>query len=184
MTCVVGVVDEGRVILGADSAGSGEDNEIYSISERKVFARGPYLFGITGSYRLGELLHLKAALPDLPDDHDLKPFLVHEFIPAVADTVRKDHLAREGPEILGPKTGFLLGIRGSLWCVTSDLTVFRAGSFASIGSGRLRAYPVLHALEAAGVKPAKRRLELALDATYAYTSDVRRPWQFVESDRT
>ena len=182
MTCIVGVVDEGRVILGADSAGSGKENEIYSLPERKVFARGPYLFGITGSYRLGEVLHFKTELPELPKQHDLKRFLVHELVPAVADAVLKNHCAHEGREILGPRTGFLLGVRGSLWCIISDLTVFQAGSFASMGSGRLRAYPALHALEAAGVTPAKRRLELALEATYAYTSDVRGPWQFVESE--
>ena len=65
---------------------------------------------------------------------------------------------------------------------TSDLTVLPEVDFGAIGSGRLRAYAALHALKAAGIEPAQRRLELALEAAAKYTASVRPPWQFVRSE--
>ena len=182
MTCIVGVIDGGRVILGADSAASCDD-EIYRLPESKVFCNGSYVIGVTGSYKLGELLRFKACLPDPPKgSDDLKPFLVRHLMPVVAEVVRAEGAAHEGLRILGPRTGFMLGCRGQLWHVDPDLTVSREGSFASIGSGRLRAYAALYVLEKAEVGPAKRRLELALEAAAEYTASVRGPWQFVESE--
>ena len=57
----------------------------------------------------------------------------------------------------------------------------REPMFAAIGSGRLRAYGALHALQASGTEPVERRLELALEAAAAYTATVRPPWHFVSS---
>ena len=179
MTCVVGATDGGAVILGADSAaGSGE--EIYTIpAAPKIFARGPYLFGVCGSYRVAQVLRFRAELPDLPTSMDLEPFLVRELVPAIRNAVQAEDVAESGRRLLGEKTTLLLGCKGQLWHVGPDLTVLPEGRFAAIGSGRLRAYAALHALEAAGVEPPRRRLELALEAAAEFTSNVRPPWQFL-----
>lgn len=180
MTCIVGAIEEGRIILGADSAASC-DHEIYRMQERKVFRNGPYVIGVTGSYKIGELLRFKAQLPEPPTDPtDLKPFFVRHLMPKIAGIVRAEGAAHDGRLLLGPRTGLLLGCRGKLWHVDPDLTVLCEGNFASIGSGRLRAYAALYVLEKAGVGPAKRRVELALEAAAEYTASVRGPWQFVE----
>ncbi len=69
--------------------------------------------------------------------------------------------------------------QGQLWHVGPDLTVLREDEFGAIGSGRIRAYSALHALKVAGVEPAERRLELALETAAKYTTSVRPPWHFV-----
>jgi hypothetical protein len=51
MTCIVGLVDGGRVWLGGDSAGvSGWDLTVRA--DRKVFRNGPYVMGFTTSFRM------------------------------------------------------------------------------------------------------------------------------------
>jgi hypothetical protein len=181
MTCVVGSIDGRKLILAADSAG-GNGDEIYTLPARKVFAVGPYLFGVCGSYRLAQVLRYRIELPDPPESADLEAFLVRDLIPALRRAVEQENVVGCGSCSLGQKTCLLLGCRGELWHVGPDFTVLQESPFAAIGSGRLRAYGALHALHAAGVEPAERRLELTLAATAAYTSSVRPPWQFIHSE--
>lgn len=177
MSCIVGITDGETVTFGADSAG-GFGDEIYTLAIHKAFARGPYLFGVCGSMRVGQILRFKVDLPD-PPAADLEPFLVRELAPAIRRALVEEGVAGSGPAILGDKTTILVGCRGQLWTICADLTLVREAPYAAIGSGRLRAYGALHALHAAGVEPVRRQLELALEAAAAYTSNVRPPWHFV-----
>jgi len=64
MTCVVGLVEDGTVYLGGDSAGTSQnDMDIYRTD--KVFTRPPFIFGGAGSYRGIQLLKYELAIPEL-----------------------------------------------------------------------------------------------------------------------
>ncbi len=179
MTCVVGTTDGETVILGADSA-AGNGEEIYTVpAAPKIFVRDPYLVGVCGSYRVAQILRFGAEWPDVPPSADLESFLIRELVPAIRSAVTAEGVAESGRWILGDKTALLFGCRGQLWHVGADLTVLPETGYAAIGSGRLRAYAALHALQAAGVEPPRRRLELALEAAAAFTSNVRPPWHFL-----
>jgi 20S proteasome alpha/beta subunit len=56
MTCIVGIVHEGKVYLGADSAGSTNDF-IATRKEPKAFKINNFGFAYTSSFRMGDLLH-------------------------------------------------------------------------------------------------------------------------------
>ncbi len=73
-----------RVILGADSVGS-NGNEIKTFPNRKVFVRGPYVFGVCGSYRVAQVLRYRAELPEPPAEWDSEAFMVRELVPAIHD---------------------------------------------------------------------------------------------------
>ena len=183
MTCVVGSIDGQSVILGADSAaiGAPDDSEIYTMPEPKVFTCGSYVFGVCGSYRVGQVLRYRAELPEPAPSTDLRSFLVRELVPAIGSLLEAEGVVGSRRTYLGEKVALLLGYQGQLWCITSDLTVLPEVEFGAIGSGRIRAYSALHALKAAGIEPARRRLEIALEATARYTASVRPPWHFVRS---
>lgn len=181
MTGILGTTDGQTILLGADSAGSNDNGEIYTIPAPKVFGCGSYVMGVAGSYRIAQTLRFKADLP-APPATDLEPFLVRHLVPAIAAAVRADGAACHDHEILGSRTTLLLGCRGQLWYIGPDLTVLPEGSFAAIGSGHIRAYAALYALQAAGVEPARRRVELALEAAAEFTTTVRGPWHFVSLD--
>lgn len=180
MTIGLAETDGSELIFAADSAGTDGD-EIHTIDTSKVFARDGYLFAYSGSYRIGQILRHCVELPEVPVAGDVERFLVREVGPAVRSAVEAEGAAAPGQKVLGEKTSILIGVRGQIWCMLPDLTVIPEGPFGAIGSGRLRAYAALHALRAAGFGPARHRIELALEATAAYTSSVRPPWQFVSS---
>jgi len=177
MTVVLADTQDETLIFAADSAASNGD-EIYTIAMPKVFARGSYLFGYTGSYRIGQILRHYVELPE-PPEREAERFLVREAVPILRAAVLEQGAAGPGRDFLGEKTALLVGFRGRTWCIGTDLTVTPEAAYGAIGSGRLRAYGAFHALYAAGVGPARRRLELVLEATAEHTANVRRPWQLV-----
>ena len=65
MSCVVGVVNKGKVWMGADSAASdGED--MVSLTNHKVFFCGPLLIGCVGSIRMTQIIQYRLVVPPLP----------------------------------------------------------------------------------------------------------------------
>lgn len=82
MTCIVGMVEGGRVWIGGDSAGVAE-LELTVRADEKVFTNGPYVFGFTSSFRMGQLLRYKLKPPKPPRFGDLMAFMVNDFIEAV-----------------------------------------------------------------------------------------------------
>ncbi len=181
MSCVTSVIAGTTMAMGADSAASGDGDGIFRIPEPKVFVRDAYLFGVTGSYRVAQVLRFKAQLPPPPQKSpEMRSFLVCSLMPTIAAALRADGVAHEGRNILGPRTSLLLGCCGQLWHIGPDLTVLPEGNYAAIGSGYMRAYSALYALEQVGGSESPERcVEIALQAAAEFTSTVRPPWQIV-----
>ena len=62
MTCIVGLVHEGTVFIGGDSAGVAGLSLVVRADE-KVFRNGDFLMDFTTSFRMGQLLRYN---PDSP----------------------------------------------------------------------------------------------------------------------
>ena len=72
MSTVVGIIDDGKVWMGADSFATTSDGERRRIICNKIFLNSPYLIGYIGSVRIGQMLnpHYFQApenIMDLPD---------------------------------------------------------------------------------------------------------------------
>ena len=61
MTCIVGLVHEGVVYIGGDSAGVG-GMSLTVRADEKVFQNGEFLMGFTTSFRMGQLLRYSLKL--------------------------------------------------------------------------------------------------------------------------
>ena len=134
-----------------------------------------------GSARVGQVLQHCTEWPEPPPSVDLLPFLVREVVPEILRSVRDAGAAEPSDGLyLGKTTVVLLGVRGELYVLASDLTVFRARGPACIGCGRRAAYPVLDALEAASIRPARRRMEMTLDIVARHVPFVAPPFRFLE----
>src|SRR4051812_42965869 len=111
MTAIVGLVHDGTVHIGGDSAGGGG----YSLTIRadaKVFTNGPYVMGFTSSFRMGQLLH-HALKPPEPDG-DLEAFMTTTFIDAVRECLKTGGwAAKENEREEGGV--FLVGVHGRLF---------------------------------------------------------------------
>lgn len=172
MTAIVGLVHKGGVYIGGDSAGvSGLDLTVRA--DTKVFHNGPYLFGFTTSFRMGQLIH-HALTPPKPKGA-LERFMSTAFIDAVRSCLKDGGWARRENEREEGGT-FLVGVRGRLFVVHSDYQVGQAADgYAAAGCGDQVALGALYATADSGMKP-RKRIKIALQAAERFSAGVRAPF--------
>lgn len=174
MTCVVGMIKNGTVYIGADSAGS-STWDIRDRADKKVFINGPMIFGFTSSFRMGQLLRHKLVIPNHPKDKDLYAYMVTDFIDAVR-TCLKDGGYMHVSDSRETGGQFLVGYRGRLFYVDSDLQVGEhREKFDSVGCGSSYA---LGALAASTLPDPFKRLRKALEVSERFSNGVRGPFYF------
>lgn len=176
MTCIVGIAHEGRVILGADSAGvSGYDKRIRA--DRKIFKNGELIFGFTSSFRMGQLLQFNLTPPVIQEGQAPYEYAVKLLIPEIRNVFRAGGFLKleNNVEVGGV---FLVGFRGHLFSVHNDFQVGESvESFEAIGSGDSYAMGAMHASRSAEPRD---RLQAGLDAALAFSAGVASPFHFVE----
>lgn len=172
MTAIVGLVHDGRVYIGGDSAGTG--GYIQTIrADHKVWASAGYVFGFTTSFRMGQLLR-HAFTPPKPTVH-LDRFMCTVFIDAVRTCLKDGGWASKSSEREEGGT-FLVGVAGRLFRVDQDYQVAESiDRFDAVGSGAELALGALHATAHLEIKP-KLRLRLALSAAARYSASVAEPF--------
>lgn len=141
MTVIAGLVHDGKVYIGGDSAGmSGWDLTVRR--DPKVFTVGPYVMGFTTSFRMGQLLQYAFTPPEHHDDVTVDKFMATAFIDAVRSTLAAGGFAKKESDRESGGT-FLVGYRGRLFVVSDDYQVGEsqddvlavgAGDSAAIGS--------------------------------------------------
>lgn len=181
MTLIIAAVEPDRILMAADSA-FGNPEEFYVYPDIPKIARcGPYLVGSCGITRIGQALHHLVEWPEPPESDDLLPFLIREVLPEIRRAVEGAGAAQPGRAFLGDKTVILIGVRRQLFAVGADLAVVRpSGGLACIGRGRHVAYPVMKALKAAGIEPARKRMEMTLEIVAQHVPVVRPPFRLLE----
>lgn len=175
MTCIVGLMDTGRVYIGGDSAGVGGLDLIIR-SDPKVFRNGEFIFGFTSSFRMGQLLRFSFKAPPRPEGVDDYQFLVTSFINSIRTCLKEGGFAasKDGVESGG---SFLLGYRGNLYNISGDYQVgIAADGFDSCGCGQQIALGSLFSTK--GQSP-ETRIDLALKAAENYSAGVRGPFTVI-----
>jgi ATP-dependent protease HslVU (ClpYQ) peptidase subunit len=178
LTAIVGIAKDGVVHLGGDSAGVA-GYMVHIRADTKVFANGPYVFGFTTSYRMGQLIRW-AWTPPEPPSSDLDRFMATTFIDGVRDCLKtggwatKENEREEGGV-------FLVGVAGRLFRVDSDYQVGEsADGFDAVGSGDELALGALHATAGSRLGP-RKRLEVALNAAEHFNGNVAGPFAYVST---
>jgi hypothetical protein len=174
MTCIVGMKcpETGDVYIGGDSAGVAG----YSVTiraDQKVFRNGPFLFGFTSSFRMGQLLRYDLKAPDHPDGLDDMAYMVKHFVPAVRDVFKSGgfQATKDGADVGG---SFLVGYRKSLFKIESDYQVGKhVDDVAAVGCGSDVA---LGAMYAGKNRPPRERIKDALKITAHLNAGVRAPF--------
>lgn len=123
MTCIVGLVRNGKTYIGADSLGV--DPRSLSCDDRKdpkVFRNGEFLIGFTTSYRMGQILAHSFSPPIMKKDQDLYTYMVTDFVDAVRKALKDGGFASA---LNGEETGgtFLVGYKDRLFSIESDYQV-------------------------------------------------------------
>lgn len=174
MTCIAGVVDNGTVWIGGDSAACTNWTAMPR-ADQKVFVRGPWIFGVAGCYRVRDVLRYRIALPE-PPQSGLSKFMAVKFVDALRRALlqvggmSKEHELEEHEGI------FLVGCAGRLFSVEGN---FQVGGphkdHWATGCGDEIAVGSLYSSKGFRLT-AKERIKLALDAASQYSAFVKPPY--------
>lgn len=175
MTCIAGVVHDGKVYIGGDSAGVGG----YSLSVRadeKVFVNGSFLFGFTSSFRMGQVLQYAFKPPKRYSDKSIMEFMVTDFIDAIREAFKGAGVAKKDSEV-ETCGNFLVGYEGRLFNIMDDYQVGEAAcGYDAIGCGMDIALGALHV--SGDVEP-NSRIRGALAAAEQHSAGVRGPFKIL-----
>ena len=169
MTCIVGLVSDGKVYIGADSLGSnGFTKEVRK--EGKVFENGDFLIGGTSSFRMLNLLRWKFNPPTAKDGDDLHRFMCTDFTEAVrALFIDNGYCTGDSDWESGE---FLVGIKGKLFKIGEDFQVAEY-KYTACGSGEYHALGCMYYVDK--TKP-KKAIKKALSAAENFVVSVQRPF--------
>lgn len=172
MTCIVGLVQDGKVWIGGDSAGVA-GLSLTLRADAKVFRNGPFIMGFTTSFRMGQLLAHAFTPPKRHLDQDVYTYMVTDFVNATRDCLKAGGYAEKQSE--GERGGtFLVAYEGRLFKVDSDYQVGEAiDAYDACGCGQEIAVGAMYATP--HLEPEKRIL-LALEAAERFSAGVRGPF--------
>lgn len=182
MTVIVGLVDNGKVWMGGDSAGV-SGMALTPRRDAKVFVNGDFIFGFTSSFRMGQLLRYVFEPPARERGEDAMRYMVTKFVPAVRKCFADGGYSKTEK---GVDTGgdFLVGHRGELFAIEGDYQVGQVRTpYCAVGCGRDIALGSLHTTQAASMYlPESRaaepedRIVMAMAAAEAFSTGVCGPF--------
>jgi ATP-dependent protease HslVU (ClpYQ) peptidase subunit len=180
MTCIVATKCKHGVILAGDSLGAaGWDCEIRR--DPKVGKVDKYVFGFTGSYRLGQVLlyDFDPPTPKKGSALDIYRFLVAEFVPALRKKCLAAGILQEKYNIQEfDGGGFIIGIYNHIFYVEQDLQVgWPTQPFTAIGCGAAYALGAMYVSYKAK-KRGKDLLMAGLTTAEMFSNGVRSPFVF------
>lgn len=177
MTCIVGLIDSGKVYIGADSAGVG-GLDIKLRKDVKAFKNDEFLIGFTTSFRMGQLLQYSFSPPKIYE-LDLFHYMVTLFVDAVRNCFKNGGYASKNNEAEIGGT-FLIGVRGRLFKIESDYQVSEVyDDFDSCGCGESYAIGALEVLKDSTLT-AKQKIIKSLEVAEKFSAGVSAPFNVVE----
>lgn len=175
MTCIVGLVEGNTVYLGGDSATTLGNRQMIR-SFPKAIKRGEFVMGCAGRALLSNVIGFITALPKQYEDQTPMEYMINNFLPPFRVAVKglgQMHVRHEQESI---QSDLLVGYRGHLFFIGTDLTVFESiDNYLSVGSGSGYALGALYAMEGTDVPP-EDKVRLALEAAGRHDSFVAPPY--------
>lgn len=179
MTAVAAITDGTTCWLAADSA-EVSSYDLTIRTEPKVWAAGPYLFGLSGDGRAGQVLRYAFTAPGPPGDGDLMEFMCTQFVDALRECYKAAGFAKKEHEREEAEGAcFLAATGGRLFKVWQNYQVGeREDRIDAIGCGEDYVLGSLHTTAGLGMGPVKR-LGMALEAAARFSAGVHPPFTVV-----
>lgn len=175
MTCLVGVIQDGKTYIGTDGYASTEDCERKHIICRKLFVSGPYVVAFAGHIRTGQLLYPESGF-EFPEDIYMIPNAMYMWLREF-EAIGKDE-AQMG--IIA--SNFLILTKDKMYTVLMDMQISEidpALGYTAMGSGSPFALGSLYTtalIEEGDALPAEVRLKVALDAASEFSKNCGEPF--------
>jgi ATP-dependent protease HslVU (ClpYQ) peptidase subunit len=175
MTAVVGLVHNGKVWMGADSAFSTTE-EVWVQRDSKIFRRGDVLIGTCGEGRYESVMRYLVEIPRLKKGVDPAQWANVDLAYEIRRAHVNDGFVHDSGFFEMEGCEALIGVAGELFIMSADLCAWRPlCGYAAIGSGEGPARSSLHETEK--LQP-KTRLRRALERAASETTGVRPPFTY------
>jgi hypothetical protein len=175
MTVIVGIVKNGTVWLGGDSAGTNQRGGQKLIADPKVFVKDDIAFGVCGSPKVMDRLRHATELPSWDGKTPEREFLIRQVVPTIKSSLE----AGECLEGSGMPGALLIGFRGHLYQMQGNFQLITTQTgFDSVGCGADIALGSLHST--VSMWSTRKRVITALTAACAGNSGCRPPFVVVK----
>lgn len=180
MTCVVGVIGKNEIFLGADSSGN-SDNLVMPMTEVKIFKKGPFAVGYSGSLRVAQIIRYKMRTPTINQDKlkkDPMKYLSISFVNAMRKALKQDGASREISSQEENENDFIVAYNNRLFHIDGHYSVCEsARDSMAIGSGMEYALGSLHTTRNSNPED---RVKWALDAANEFCPWVMPPYHIIK----
>jgi len=90
MTCIIGLIENDVVYIGADSAGVVVSHHKLRIrKDKKMFEKDGFLVGYTDSYRMGQIIQYEMPFPQMNEETcNPHEFMVTQFVKALRESLQ------------------------------------------------------------------------------------------------
>jgi ATP-dependent protease HslVU (ClpYQ) peptidase subunit len=187
MTCIVGMIENEHIWLGADNGAYGEvEREVRN--HPKVFQKGSMLIGSAGSLRIPQIIQYSMHQPAHPKGYNVMKYLVNVWVPAlrtalVDNKVLPKDITDGDDDKVVPSSILLLGYRGELFTVEDDGNIGRfVTNYMSVGTGSGYALGALcQQAMLNDTRHPQTRVRDALEIAAAHVNNVRGPFTIIST---
>jgi ATP-dependent protease HslVU (ClpYQ) peptidase subunit len=179
MTCVVGLLSEGKVYMGCDTRSRTitSNSEVVNGFFEKIFQKNGFLFGICGNALYFNILKYRFNPPTRPTKVPELKYLKTLFVNKIQDCLKEAKYLEKDENV-----SILLG-SDKLYCIDSIYNVVEIKDpYFSIGSGSDYALRALEATRQLDLTP-KERIELALKEACKFDNACSPPFIIKELER-
>jgi len=188
MTCIVGLVEDGIVYIGGDSAAC-DDSSLQIIKDSKVFKKGDFIFGISGNPRMYDILKYNFEIPNRVESFDVLDYMYIDFIPELKKCLLENGALIKQDEVTSSSSWIMVGYNGRLFVIESQFHISESIlNYNALGSGMDVALGCLYGLEdlmrgewILKMSP-KDRVMLALKTSEQFNCNVRRPFTIISTE--
>jgi len=180
VTCIIGVLDGGKVYLGGDSCGS--DGYTYEdCCHSKVFKVGDFVIGGTTSFRMLDLLEYSLTLPEGQPfaKADMDKFMRTTFVNAVRKCLKEGGFVRFKDSVEQGGT-FLIGYKDKIWRMQDDFSVISRFDYDAVGCGAQAAMGSLFTTKNENMTT-HERIEIAMKAAESVLVGVKGPFTIIST---
>lgn len=182
MTCIIGLKCDGDVYIGGDSLASDSNGFCSTYKDPKVFYKRDFVFGYSGSYRVGQIIQYDFDIPIHPHELSDMGYLVGVFIPALQlklEERKATHNSDQGLEA-ADNSSLLIAYKKEIYCLHSDFQLENnVDNIVSIGCGSTIALGCMYALE--DMSPINR-INKSLEIVSKLNIGVKGPFTVLKAD--
>lgn len=181
MTCIIGLKHDDEIYIGGDQLASNTNGFCSTYKEPKVFKKGGFIFGYSGSYRVGQILKYDFDIPSHSSEYADMEYFVRIFVPALQLKLeeRKAIYNSDNGLEMADDANIIIGYRNGIYRLHSDFQLENnENDIMAIGCGSTVALGCMHALY--NLKPISR-ITRSLEIVSILNIGVKGPFTILQS---